>query len=175
MEQPKSVGIGRFEAELFDVELPLGLKVQSVHITGESVQISHPPFKLVAPNPAKVRIVVLEAAITEMLANNTSLGLKKIQVRLADGRVHVDAAITILVELSLTAVCTLRVVDESKIYIDIESVKAHGVGIKQLVTSRLETLNPVLDAKMLPIPAKLHRLEIGDRKLTAWGEVSPPE
>jgi hypothetical protein len=173
--EQESVEIGLFEAAFRDIDLPMGLRVDSVHLTGASLRLFKDPLRALAPEPGKVRIVVLEEALTQFVGRKPPWGMKNFRVRIADGKLFFEATKTVLVDLKVKGVCTLRIQDESSVFVDLESVDVVGAGITQLVQSHIDELNPILTTTMLPFPAKLKTLEMLDGKATLWGEISPPE
>ena len=94
-------------------------------------------------------------------------------VRAEDGKLHVRAKKTLLVELKVTAVATLRIVGGKQMWIDVESVDVMGAGAKNLVQSQIAKINPVLDAADLPLDATLESVEVGEGKVVLHGTVSP--
>jgi hypothetical protein len=175
VNEGQSVQIGLFEAALRDVELSMGLRVESVFLEGGGLQLLNHPFRAIAADPGKIRVVVLESALTDYVAKSPPWGMKNIRVTIADDRLYLDAVKNVLVDLKVHAVCKLRIENESSVFVDLEAVDVVGAGITQLVQSAIDKLNPIINTDMLPFPAKLKQIDLSHGKLTLLGEISPPE
>lgn len=168
------VEVGPFAFSFKDVLLPMGLKVDAVEIRGDGGTLNSNPFSLELLQPGAMEATVTEAALMAFLEAQDLGGIHSISIRAEDGKLHVKAKKTVLVDLKIAAVAVLRIVDGKQLWIDIESVDVMGAGAKNLVQSQLAKVNPVLDTKDLPIQATLSSVTIGDGKVVLRGTVAPP-
>ena len=51
---------------------------------------------------------------------------------------------------------------------------AFGAGVKNLAEGEIAKANPVFDAADLPVEAELDRVELGEGRLTLYGELHGP-
>jgi hypothetical protein len=174
VNETQSIAIGRLEATFSEVDLPIGLRVDSVRVTGSSLEVFKDPLRATVPAPGKVEIVISEQSVTEMLSKASPAGLKNMRVRFTEGKMRFDAVKTVLVDLKVSGVCQLHIVDESNVFVQLESVEVMGADIRQLVQSQIEKINPILQTSMFPFPVSLRKIEMNDGRLSVWGEVSPP-
>ncbi len=170
----QAVAIGRIEANLFDVVLPMGLKVEKVSISGTDLTVTHDPIGAQMPDPGRLEIFVSEKDLARFLNEQSPAGLKNVSVEAKNGMLHVRATKTVLIDVKAYVVCSLRIVDNSKLYVDLESIELMGVGPKHLMQAQIDKINPVIDAKDLPIQATMDRVEIGNGGIILRGRVWPP-
>ena len=80
---------------------------------------------------------------------------------------------SLVFDVPAKAVCTLRIVDGQKLFVDLESVEILGAGAKNLVQSQLDKINPVLDADSFPISATLTEVTTDAGVVTVRGTAAP--
>lgn len=170
MKEPQTLDVGLVEVVLQNVNLPMGLMINAVTLVAKEVHLEKDPFKVNVPEPGTLEALVLAPNLASFLNKQAPGGLKDFKVELRDGKIHVQASIMIMKAL---AVCTLRIHEESQLFVDLESVDVMGVGAKNMVQSQLDKINPVLDAADLPIEAKLTGYEITDGRLIIRGQITP--
>ncbi|MBC8064257.1 MAG: LmeA family phospholipid-binding protein [Chlorobia bacterium] len=170
VEQPQSLDVGQVEVILQDLALPMGLVINGVTLHAKQIHLEKEPFKVQAPEPGTLEALVLAPNLADFLNKQAPGGLKDFKVELRDGKIHIQASIMIM---KAVAVCTLRIQDETKLFVDLESVDVMGVGAKNMVQSQLDKINPVLDAADLPIEARLTGYEIADGRLIIRGTIYP--
>ncbi len=168
------VEVGPFAFNFKDVLLPMGLTVANVDIRGDGGTLDSSPFALNLARPGSMEATVTESALMAFLQDKDLGGMHSISISAEGGKLHVKAKKTVLVDLKITAVASLRIVDGSQLWIDIESVDVMGAGAKNLVQSQLAKVNPVLDTKDLPIQATMTEIVIGDGVVILRGTVAPP-
>lgn len=168
------VQVGPFAFHFESVILPMGLSVARVDVTGTGATAVDKPFSLVLDSPGRMEAEVREIDLASFLEAQAPGGLKDFSVRAESGKLHVTAKKTVLVDLKVAATASLRIVDGRQLWIDVESVDVMGAGAKNLVQSQIDRINPVLDAKDLPVDARLESVEVGDAKVLLRGTVSPP-
>ena len=171
MELAHSLDIGSLEVVLEDVALPMGLIVNAITLSANSVHLEQKPFKVEVPQPGSLVAMILADNLARFLDKEAPGGLRDFKVDLKEGKIYIQASIMIM---KAAAVCTLRIVERTKLFVELESVDVMGVGAKNMVQSQLEKINPVIDAGDLPVPAELTHFEIGEGKLILYGSVSPP-
>lgn len=162
--------MGHVEVVLQNVALPMGLVINGVTLTASQVHLEKDPFSVQVPEPGALEAMILAPNLAEFLNQQAPGGLKDFRVELRDGKIHVQASIMIMKAL---AVCSLRIHEESQLFIDLESVDVMGVGAKNMVQNQLDKINPVLDAADLPIKASLTGYEISDGRLIIRGQLTP--
>ena len=167
------VQVGPFAFSVQDVVLPMGLRVARVDVTGEGATAVDKPFSLALASPGRMVAEVLEDDMAAFLEGQAPGGLKEFSVRAEGGKLHVRAKKTLVVDLKVSAVASLRIKDGRQLWIDVESVDVMGAGAKNLVQSQIDRINPVLDAKDLPIDATLESVEADGGKVVLRGTLSP--
>ena len=154
--------------------LPFGLTVNLIRLTAEKAAIKRDPISIDLPYPGKLVATVSEDNLKRFLDKERPGGLKDFSVRLHEGKVFVEATAQVIVPIRAKAVCTLRIVDEKQLWVDLEQVEVLGVGsAKSLVAKQLEKLNPVLDAGDFPFDVKLEKVTIVDGELVLTGTAAP--
>lgn len=167
------VEVGPFAFSVKDVLLPMGLNVASVEVQGFGATLDSKPFAMTLPQPGTMEAHVGEADLAAFLEKQAPGGMHEFSVQAEGGKLHVRAKKTLLVDLKVTAVASLRIVDGKEMWIDVESVDVMGAGAKNLVQSQIAKINPVLDANDLPVDATLDSVEVGDGRVVLRGTVSP--
>lgn len=167
------IEVGPFAFSVKDVLLPMGLNVESVEVQGFGATIDSKPFSMTLPQAGTMEAHVAEDDLSKFLEVQAPAGMHSISVRAEGGKLHVRAKKTVLVDLKVSAVASLRIVDGRQLWIDVEEVDVMGAGAKNLVQSQIDKINPVLDASDLPVDAVLESVEVGDGRVVLRGTVSP--
>ena len=170
----RSVDISRFEANLFGIILPMGLRVERVHITGADATVIHEPFSATLEDPGRLEVFVKQEDIAGFLNQTAPAGLKNVTVEAMAGFLHVRATKTVIIDVKAYVVCSLRIVGESKLFVDLESVDVMGVGTKQLMQSQIDKINPIIDTTDFPVASKLETVEVVEGGILLRGRISPP-
>ena len=173
MQNKRSIEIGQFDATLRGLILPMGLRVDSVKIFGRDLTISHDPFSSKSDEKGKLEVFVSEGDLTAFLAKMPQTGLKNVSVEAKDGSLHIRATKTMIIDVKAYAVCSIRIADGSKLFVDLESVEVMGVGPKQLIQSQLDKINPVLDTADFPIKATMDSVEVAQGGILLRGWLDP--
>ena len=168
------VQVGPFSFHVENVVLPMGLTVASVDVTGEGATAIDKPFSLTLVSPGKLVAEVMEFDLASFLEAQAPGGLHEFAVSAQNGKLAVRAKKTVLVDLKVAAVASLRIKDGKQMWIDVESVDVMGAGAKNLVQGQIDKINPVLDVADLPIPARLETVTVADGKVVLRGTASPP-
>ena len=169
----RRVEVGPFAFNFKDILLPMGLNVANVDVQGFGATVVDKPFALELVQPGTMKADVEEADLAAFLEKISPGGLHEFSIRAADGKLHVKAKKTVIVDLKVSATATLRIVDGKRLWIDVESVDVMGAGAKNLVQGPIDKINPVLDAADLPVDAVLTSVEVADGRVTLYGTVSP--
>ncbi len=171
----KQIDIGQVDATFRNIALSIGLVIESVVIQASTAHIETKPIKFNLPQPADVVVTVTQEAIQDHLEQMSPGGLRNFRVALIDGQVLVEAKAKVIVEISAKAVCTLRIVDGKALYVDLQDVDVFGGSAKKLVEGQLEKVNPILDAKDLPLDLTMNDVKVGDGKVVIYGTALPPQ
>ncbi len=174
MKEKHKLAVDQFDVCLEGLVVPMGLKLDTVHIRGKSLTIQSHPFEATAPEPGAMEVTCSAANIAAFLEKESPAGLRDFKVGLRDGKMYISAVKNMIVDIKANAVCSLKVVDGTKLFVELESVDAMGVGAKGLVQSQLERINPVLDTADLPLEATISEVETDNDCLIVRGTVAPP-
>jgi hypothetical protein len=166
--------VGSIAATLKGLNLPVGLRIDEMHIEAEGLQLQTDPFAASLTTPGTFEVFVGDTSLANFVARKTPPNLRILSVNGKGGQLLVNAAVTMILELPASAVCTLRLVDKRFLYVDLVSVNVMGAGATGLVQAQLEKINPVLDANDFPVRATLEAVEIVDGGVKLSGTVAPP-
>jgi hypothetical protein len=102
--------------------------------------------------------------------------LHSFRVEIADGTVTVHASKTVLIEIRAKAVAHLTIVDSKSLHIELDSVELlGGAGLTNLVRQQVDGMNPIFDARELPVPMTLESVEAADGVVRVFGLIEPPQ
>jgi hypothetical protein len=170
----KPVDVGHLAARFLDVHLPMGLTLDEVIVTGENLHVDSHPLQAKLPQPGALEVRVGEASLADFLNHKGPGGLSGFEVKLANGLIHVGAVATVIIQLNVGAVCKLRIENGTQLFVDLDRVEAiGGSGAYNLVKRQLDSINPVLDAKDLPLDAVLNTVHVENGWLVLKGTVAP--
>ena len=150
MPDEPNIGFGALEAAASEVRLPIGLVLDSVKLISGSGSLGLEPFAVGLAEEARIEVCIGEKSLQSYLGRLAPGGLEGFRVRLADGKATVEAFKRMLVAVPARAVCTVRIVEETKLFIDVEQVEMLGAAVKSIVQSQMDQMNPVLDLADLP-------------------------
>jgi hypothetical protein len=85
----------------------------------------------------------------------------------------VDATMQVILSVPVSAVCTLRIDQGKRLFIDLESVSVLGGAPKAMVQKQLDAINPVFDLDTLPVDGNLESVEVADGKALLKGRLEP--
>lgn len=171
MQKKQALEIGSFSAELSGLILPVGLRVKNVKLSGSGLRCTAHPPSAVSDEPGDLEVFVAQEDLAKFLNESSPAGLKNVQVEAREGRLHITATKTVLIDLKAQAACTLRIVEGRKLFVELESVDILGAGPKQLVQSFLDKVNPVLDTADFPVDATLESVLVGGGGVLLRGKV----
>ena len=155
-----------------EVTVPVGLTLDDVEVQVEKAEAAMSPFSLQLVTPATLKVRIGTQNIAAFLEKESPGGLKDFVVQLEDGLVSVEATARILVELRVTAVCRLRTVDRSKIFVDLDSVSVKAPMVHGMVQQQLDKINPILDMADIGNHIQIESVGVADGFVTVMGSVS---
>jgi hypothetical protein len=169
-----TVDVGSFEAHLRSVVLPIGLRLDSVLLRGQSLHVEGKPFSAHVPKPGTMTVTVSQENLAAYLNEEAPGGLRDFDITVQGGRLIVQATKSMLIDVRATAVCTLRIVNGKELYVDLETVEVFGGGgLTNMVRSQLEAINPIFDVQELPLDAVLTNVEAEAGQVVLHGLVEP--
>ena len=167
------IEVGNVVAELRNLVLPVGLVLDVVRIDGQNLKLQQTPFNAQMPQPGKLEVEIHNESLAAFLEKQSPAGLKHFAVDIRDGKIFITATKKIVVDVKAKAVCTLRIVNSTQIFVDLETVDVMGGSLKNLVQSQLDEMNPVFDAQDLPVAAQLNSVKASNGKVQIAGTVAP--
>jgi hypothetical protein len=155
------------------VKIHIGLTVDEIRITGKAAHLVREPFSINLDEPAAIEAEILQDDVQAFLSVAAKGGLSNFKVRMDEGKIFVDATMQIMLTVPVSAVCTLRIDESKRLFIDLESVAVLGGAPKSLVQKQLDAINPVFDLDTLPIDGVLESVEIEGGKALLKGHLAP--
>jgi len=169
----KDAQVGAFGASFDRLTLPMGLTVDHVLIEGAQATIQADPFRIALSEPGRIEAHVSQDNLAAFLNKEAPGGLRDFSVAIREGKLFVTATAKMIFEIKAEAICTLRIVDGTKLMVDLESVEMMGVGAKSLVEQQLDKVNPVLDASQFPLKVTLQSVDAKDGEIVLTGTAEP--
>lgn len=166
--------VGPWEIVLQDVETPVGLLVSAVRVWGDGATFETEPFRYAMEGEAEVEALILAPHLEAFLRQRVPDNVQEISLELVAGKVLVKAVVRVILPVSATAVCTLRLEEGKRLFVDLESAEALGAGVKSLVQKQLDAINPVLDASTFPFEVTLDEVRVEEGRVIALGRAVPP-
>jgi hypothetical protein len=168
------IDVGLVQANFKDLVLPMGLKVDTVKISGEGLHIETEPFAATMKLPGAFEVFVGEASLAQFINKKSPGNMRNITVEAKGGKLHVKGSIVMILEIPASAICTLRIVENRYLFVDLESVNVLGAGATNLVQSQLDKLNPIMDVDDFPVRATMDQVEVVEGGVLLLGTVAPP-
>lgn len=173
MSNRHSIDVGSIDATLHAVRLPFGLVLHRVVVRGEHMRLSQNPFELSLKEPGEIEVEVYAEAVADFLNRKAPAALQDFSVDIGEGSLTVHATARILVPIRAAAVCTLEIVEGSRLFVRLQSVGKLGPAVQKIVQSQLDQINPVLDMKDLPITGRLDSVTLREGKILVSGTLTP--
>ena len=170
----KSASVGPWEVVLNDLVTPIGLNIAAVVIRGDGARVQTEPFAYELESEADLEALIHESALEAFVKTKVPDNIQDIWVSLVPDKVHVRAVVRMILPVTANAVCTLRIEEGKRVFVDLESVEVLGAGVKGLVQKQLDAINPVLDVADLPLEVRLTEMRIEEGRLIAVGKARPP-
>jgi hypothetical protein len=73
--------------------------------------------------------------------------------------VHIEGKKQVIVPIPVTAHAVLELSSPSELSIRLISATAMGAGLKNLVSTQIEKMNPIVEAEMFPVPVVFEGVE----------------
>lgn len=151
----------------------MGLVADEVKIEGAATNLSTSPFSVHLDWPATVEAHVAALDLAEFLNAKAPGGIRDFAIAIRDGQLFIEATTRMIVEVRAKVVCTLRIQDGKRLFVDLESVDVMGVGAKGLVQSHLDQINPVMDVTDLPLSVNMDRVVADHDRIVLYGTATP--
>ena len=169
MPESREITIESGVATFANIVLPMGLQIASLEVTGSGFTLESSPFRISGTSPCAVRATVIESDVASFLRVKAPANITFQSVRLADGHIHIAAAMQVLITIMAHAVCRLVIVDKKQLVVELVSVEVLGMGGKSLVQKQLDAINPLIDVADLPLPMELRAVETLDGQIVLTG------
>ena len=170
----KEASVGAWEVVLNDLVTPMGLTIAAVVVRGDGAKLRTEPFAYEMDGEADLEALIHESALEAFVKTKVPDNIQDIWLSLLPEKVHVRAVVRVILPVTANAVCTLRIEDEKRVFVELESVEVLGAGVKGLVQKQLDAINPVLDVADLPLEVRLTEIRIEEGRLVAVGKAKPP-
>jgi hypothetical protein len=172
----KSIDVGQLAARLVAVALPMGLTLDEVIIQAEGLHLEKSPFSIALSTPGSLEVRLSAKSLADFLNHKAPGGLSGFKVRLEEDNIYIEAKATIIISVSVGAVCRLRIEDESRMFVDLVRVEAiGGTGAHNIVQRQLDNINPIIDGKDLPVHATFRSVHNEGDWLVIRGTIAPRE
>ncbi len=172
MPSSNKVNLKAFNLSISSLELPIGLVLDEVEIRSTSASIGLDPARLSLDEDAQVTVRTSGASIAAYLEWLRPGGLSGFFVQGKDDKLLINARARVIVEIPMKATCRLVIVDAKQLLVELVDVDVLGVAAEKLVRAQLDRVNPILDAKDLPIPILLETVSISDDNIYISGVVA---
>ena len=100
--------------------------------------------------------------------------VQEISLKLEPRQIRIQASVRLILPMTATALCTLRIEANKRVFVELQSVEILGAGVKGIVQKQLDAINPVLDVTPLPVDVSLDEIRIEEGRLVALGKLMPP-
>lgn len=170
---PAPITVGELSASFHQIETPYGLVVDALNVKGGRCVVTPEPFSLTLDRPGDWEAFIEEDALQAFVESKVPAQLRNVRVKLVPGEIRVTASVQIIVDLNVEAICTLAIRDRKSIWVELQSVSVGGGAAKNLVQQQLDKVNPVLDAKDLPLNLMFDAVQILQGELVVTGKAEP--
>ncbi len=173
MPDSNHVVVNEWNASFFLIQTPFGLVINALHLKAAKTTIDHEPFSLLLAEPATWEAFVEQAAVQMFVENQIPDTIREINVEILLGYIHVTAKVKVIVEIEAIAKCSIRIHDAKQLFVEVESVSVGGAAVRNLVQQQLDKVNPILDAKDLPLNLTFDRVELREGEIAMFGFAEP--
>ncbi len=168
----KSLKIGSLKISLQEIELDFGLNISTFEITSNSGSAKLDPFHLQLSEPGKFNAKVTATAVQNLLAAKSPKNIQGFKVKIVEGQVLIDATANIIVSIPVKAVCTLEIVDKKQLFVRLQGVDMMGGKATNIIQSQIDKINPILDAKDLPLDVEITEVILENDLINLFGIVN---
>lgn len=161
------------DLRLTELTLPFGLVVDELLVTAGPVRLHLDPLEPVLNEPAGVCARISQQNVGEYLESLGIPSVRQIRVEATDGSLIIDAIAKVIMEIGVTAVCSLVVEGGTQLRVELETVSPPVA--RGLIEKQIEKSNPILDVSSLPVPVKILSVECKDGFVVLRGTASPPQ
>lgn len=170
----QNAAVGPWEIAFQNFVTPVGLEIAAVRLWGEGASMETQPFRYAMQGYAKLQALIHQSSLEAFIRTKLPDNMSNAVVTLEPGKVIVKATVKVILPVTATTVCTLRVVEGKQIFVDLVSVEMLGAGVKSLVQKQIDAINPVLDAADWPVDVQLESVTIEAGRIVVEGTVTPP-
>lgn len=155
------------------VMLPMGLRVDEVHLAANKLELSdqEPYLALSQAGDLVARIGFL--SLTTFLSGQLPDKLTDLSLENEGGLLLVRANLKVLVKVPVEARCSLEIREGLEIWVKLESVRAAGASPQSLVQGILDKHNPIFKLSDLPVSGSIVSTRISDSGVEVRARVSP--
>jgi hypothetical protein len=165
------IRIGTLQTKLTWFMTPIGLLIDEVNLSGDSLTVDTDSLKK-SQGEIKFEAIIRAKSVEVFLAKKEPAGLQGIEVEIKSEGVFVKATKTVIVQIPVKAHAVLLLDSPMSISISLISAEAMGAGLKNLVASQLETMNPIVESKMFPVPVSFEKVAHEEGQIRVTGKAS---
>lgn len=170
----ETVSVERWEVTLQGLVTPVGFKLDALRILGGEAGFGTDPFTYRLAEPADFEALILQESLGAFVRTKLPDNFEDATLTLEPERIVVRATVRVILPVSATAICTLRIEEGKRVFVVLESVEMLGAGVKGLVQKQIDAINPILDVSDWPAEAVLERIQIEAGRVVATGKLNPP-
>jgi hypothetical protein len=171
--KPHTFTVGRLEAVLLKLSLPIGLELERVEFQGEGLTLVDDPFEIRLSKPGSFEVLVTEMALSAFLNHSAPSGMRDFSSKVTPDRIYVEASAMMVVPLKVRAECTLTIQNGKQVCVELLSVDVAGMGAKGLVQKVIKKINPVFDMAEFPVDGVLKQVQMNEGVIRLSGLLSP--
>jgi hypothetical protein len=165
-----SIQIGKISSTIEWLMTPVGLLIDEVVFEGESWRVDPSELEK-STGSGSFRATVRAKSIEVFLENLKPADLYEISVTVAPDGVHIEGKKQVIVPIPVTAHAVLELTSPSELSIKLISAAAMGAGLKNLVATQIEKMNPIVEASMFPVPVTFEGVEHTDEGVVVRGSI----
>jgi len=156
------------DATFRDLELSVGLRVQSIRIRSGQAQMKLHPFSLEFVQPGTVEVVVTQEAVADMLSRHSPKGIGSFKVEAQDGKLYVSAKAGIV---SIKAIARMEIEDGNRLVVKLEEIGRLPGPVRDLVAAQVEKNNPLVETDDWPFQTRMEKVVSEDGLVTVYGQL----
>lgn len=168
-----NIGAEQVALKVKRLDTPTGLAVAQVEVESGAVAFDEATRKVTLARPGTFTAVVEEADLSAFVKSKAPEGVEIDAVRLKPGGIVVEATVWFVISVSGEAECSLRIEEEQRLMVDVESVSVLGGSLRNMVQKQIDAMNPVLDTSDLPVDVRLQAVTIEKGRIVLSGTLAP--